>query len=1015
MEQEYIAYISCRRRPLDTAVAKKTQRLIERYELPKALCKNGSQKPGSVFLDEDEEPGSSAVSENAAKALDRSRYLIVVCTPDTPLTKWCEREIKYFLKNHDRDHLLAVLAAGDPYQSFPRGLCNEYDEEGNTVREVTPITADIVSRTPRGALRKLESEYIRLAAALTERPYDTLLSSETRRRMRKFSACMCAVCALMAALTIGMFVKNRTYAAKMDELTSANRESALQNELLIRENEELREQNRKFLLSESETLAAASENALDVEIDRLKAVRLALSALTDGDGDRPYSANAERALASALYAYESSPMNWDVSVSAPDKVTEILRGPSTCALIAGEDHTLTYADMKSGEVFWSRRMDQTAEDVNPLIAVDSAGGLGYFAGGKDVLCFDLQTGGVKWKAETDGQDGAAFDCRSLYADENGAYALSVCADVLRVHRLDASDGQKTEIFSRTLENGTFSDILTALDANARRLYALDGEGVLCGFSLSGGEICSAGTQGLPLGLTAEDGRVYAVSCAENGGAAVTVTCFEGETGAEIWRTDVILPEAFDLQNGKPFMLARNNAFSVAIDRNIVSLNGRTGAVEACYAVPEKVVGQTASRGAVMYFLSNGQIEPLMWSSDAGESYGFLGANPLMFEDLSNGTFLTVIQDQPCAVKSISVIRDAHALSGVTVSDCSAYIQSPDEKYLAAKNDRTPGFVLMDAETLDVVSEWTADGAIEETYFLTTEEGKILWRDADSKIRLTDLRNGNTETVFDADGYPFIAQTPYRPGRAPVAAFAAHRQGKVFFAVIADGRVTAEAVYAQDAESADVETDSLIVGHNGYAALRAVTDGAAYEIVMKTGDGTVRAFPAAGNGSAFRVMGDTEPVLASADSDGAVRVTDAETGRVLAECAVPDANVVWMAFISEDRTLMAITDTSLIVTFDARTGELLTASKASIGFTPDTRSPVCETEETVAVWTDAGGMLIDRATMAANAVVPGMVAYSASRDSLITAQNGAVVRYPRYTTRQLIEWGRECTAERMPGA
>ena len=121
-DNRYIAFISYRHMKLDTAVAKRLHRLLEHYRVPSRFRKNGAKRLGKVFRDEDELPISSDLNADIYTALDRSDFLIVICTPETPKSMWVRREIEYFQEHHDGSHILAVLAYGTPEESFPELL-----------------------------------------------------------------------------------------------------------------------------------------------------------------------------------------------------------------------------------------------------------------------------------------------------------------------------------------------------------------------------------------------------------------------------------------------------------------------------------------------------------------------------------------------------------------------------------------------------------------------------------------------------------------------------------------------------------------------------------------------------------------------------------------------------------------------------------------------------------------------------------------------------------------------------
>ena len=131
-ERSFIAFISYRHTPLDKQAAERIQKSIENYVVPAEFRERvGGKKLGMVFRDEDELPVSSSLTDSIYYALDHSKYLIVICTPDLPLSKWCEQEIRYFIRTHDRDHVIAVLVDGTPDESFSPYLLHVFDEEGN--------------------------------------------------------------------------------------------------------------------------------------------------------------------------------------------------------------------------------------------------------------------------------------------------------------------------------------------------------------------------------------------------------------------------------------------------------------------------------------------------------------------------------------------------------------------------------------------------------------------------------------------------------------------------------------------------------------------------------------------------------------------------------------------------------------------------------------------------------------------------------------------------------------------
>ena len=92
METTYSAFISYRHLPLDSAAAKAVQKALETYRIPKEIRKKtGVQKLKRCFRDQDELPLADDQGSSIQKALTASDWLIVICSPDLPHSRWCLR------------------------------------------------------------------------------------------------------------------------------------------------------------------------------------------------------------------------------------------------------------------------------------------------------------------------------------------------------------------------------------------------------------------------------------------------------------------------------------------------------------------------------------------------------------------------------------------------------------------------------------------------------------------------------------------------------------------------------------------------------------------------------------------------------------------------------------------------------------------------------------------------------------------------------------------------------------
>jgi MTH538 TIR-like domain (DUF1863) len=150
----YDAFISYRHVERDRKWAEWLIEALERYRVPKGLQKQGlPARLRKIFRDEDEVPASADLNDQIKEALVASRFLIVVCSPYTPRSKWVEREIEMFNELGRGDHVLALLTEGEPGDSFPgamlvreRQMVNPDGSSRIVKEDKEPLAADVRPR-----------------------------------------------------------------------------------------------------------------------------------------------------------------------------------------------------------------------------------------------------------------------------------------------------------------------------------------------------------------------------------------------------------------------------------------------------------------------------------------------------------------------------------------------------------------------------------------------------------------------------------------------------------------------------------------------------------------------------------------------------------------------------------------------------------------------------------------------------------------------------------------------------
>lgn len=184
---QYDAFISYRHAPLDMYIAEKLHHYLETFKLPLLADKKSLKKTKikRVFRDKEELPVSDNLSDPINQALQNAQYLIVICSPKTPESKWVEKEITTFAKLHGRDRILSVLIEGEPQDSFPYALCHDVNEETGEITEVEPLAADIRADRKEKSAKKLKKEVLRLVAPMLGCGYDDLKQRHKEYRLKK--------------------------------------------------------------------------------------------------------------------------------------------------------------------------------------------------------------------------------------------------------------------------------------------------------------------------------------------------------------------------------------------------------------------------------------------------------------------------------------------------------------------------------------------------------------------------------------------------------------------------------------------------------------------------------------------------------------------------------------------------------------------------------------------------------------------------------------------------------------
>lgn len=191
-------------------IAARLHRALERYVIPKPL--RGRQtdvgtigkSSGKFFVDHAELSATPHLKADIEAALDESRFLIVLCSPQAAQSTWVPFEIAYFKQIGRADRIIPVLVAGkpeiyDPVVSpdgaFPRELLE------NGAKDM-PLAPDLREANPRG--EGFDTAMLRIVARLLglEFPELTQRHLVAEREKQRLRNRVIATLAVLLVLTV---------------------------------------------------------------------------------------------------------------------------------------------------------------------------------------------------------------------------------------------------------------------------------------------------------------------------------------------------------------------------------------------------------------------------------------------------------------------------------------------------------------------------------------------------------------------------------------------------------------------------------------------------------------------------------------------------------------------------------------------------------------------------------------------------------------------------------------------
>ncbi|SEQ51247.1 WD40 repeat [Lentzea xinjiangensis] len=198
-EPDFDAFISYNR-ALDGVLAPALQRGVQRFAKPWYR-----PRASRVFLDDATLPASPGLWTSIEEHLARSRWLVLMASPEAAASTWVNRELEWWLEHRSAQRILVVLTSGEYAQSVPPRVRRALGEEPRWVDLRWLRSAENVDESnPR--LRECVAD---IASAVRGVPKDDLVGEHVRqhrRTMRLARGAVTALAVLAAAVLVAALI-----------------------------------------------------------------------------------------------------------------------------------------------------------------------------------------------------------------------------------------------------------------------------------------------------------------------------------------------------------------------------------------------------------------------------------------------------------------------------------------------------------------------------------------------------------------------------------------------------------------------------------------------------------------------------------------------------------------------------------------------------------------------------------------------------------------------------------------
>lgn len=178
-EFQYYAFISYSHRDGKWAVS--LQNFLQRYRIPAVFRRENDRLPKRltpVFLDKTDLTGGG-LAGSLREELESSRYLILICSPQSARSQWVNDEVRHFISLGRADRIIPLIVDGEPKSADPDRECFP-PALRELPREEEPLGVSVAAYGKRGA-------FLRVLAALLQIRLDNVIARDAAYRRRQWA------------------------------------------------------------------------------------------------------------------------------------------------------------------------------------------------------------------------------------------------------------------------------------------------------------------------------------------------------------------------------------------------------------------------------------------------------------------------------------------------------------------------------------------------------------------------------------------------------------------------------------------------------------------------------------------------------------------------------------------------------------------------------------------------------------------------------------------------------------